>query len=174
MRKPLLVASLFAVMTGCVDAPTDGMDEALDSQLEAFDDGKYDGPILAVDGAQDYKLEVRKIETTEDYGDWTVQPEVYLSVNDAKSPICPSTLNCNFDLADVHGGLNTSTGERVWMGDELRDGVEFAVHERHWDTSRNSFIDEIKGLTKIRIGQTGSLRIKPFGKVKSIEFRVQF
>jgi hypothetical protein len=176
MRKPLLVASiavLGGLVAGCVDAPGSTDSGELDPQLEAFDDGKYDGPILAVDAQQDYRIEVRKVETTEDYGEWTVQPDVYLSVNDSRSPSCPSADNCNFDLADVQGDLTDAGSERIWSGDELRDGVEFAVHEVHSDGG-GGLIDEIKGLTRIRIGQTGSLRIKPFGKVKSIEFRVEF
>ncbi len=166
------VLGTFALATGCIESPTDG-DEPLDPSLEAFDDGKYDGPVVAVDAQQDYKIEVRSVATTEDYGEWTVQPGVYLTVADARSPLCPSTLDCNFDLAMVPGSLNVGSSERMWSGAELRDGVEFAVHERRFD-SGGGLIDEIKGLTTIRIGQTGSLRIKPFGSVKWIEFRVKF
>lgn len=174
MRKPivLLVAAgalLGSLVTGCAtDAPSD----ELDPGLEAFDDGKYDGPLMPVEAQDDYRLEVRKVETTEAYDEWTVQPELYLKVANAQSPICPSALNCNFDLANVPGQLDFRGTERQWSGAELRDGVEFAVYERK--SSGSSFIDELKGLTKIKIGQTGSLRIKPFGKVKSIEFRVTF
>jgi hypothetical protein len=163
---------LGAFIPGCIESPTEG-DEALDPALEAFDDGKYDGPIVAVAAAQDYKIEVRSVSTTDDYGEWTVQPDLYLTVADAQSPVCPSADNCNFDLANVPGRLNLGSSERMWSGAELRDGVEFAVHERR-PASGGGFIDEIKGLTTIRIGQTGSLRIRPFGRVKSIEFRVRF
>lgn len=170
----LLVASTLLAGTGCIsEAPSDETGE-LDPALEAFDDGKYDGPVVGVDAAQDYTIEVRKVETTEDYGEWTVQPELYLTVADARSPICPSAEMCNFDLANQPAPLVINSGERMWTGDELRDGVEFAVHERRPSSSGSGFIDEIKGLTRIRIGQTGSLRIKPFGRVKSIEFRVKF
>lgn len=179
MRKPVLVASIAVLgqlVVGCVEAPVDDSAD-LDSHLEAFDDGKYDGPILPIDESQqDYKIEVRKIETTEDYGEWQVQPELYLKVNDAMSTACPSTLNCNFDLADVPGTLSTAEmAEARWTGRQLRDdGVEFSVVERNWSSDHTSFVDDIKGLLKIKIGQTGSLRIKPFGKVKSIEFRMTF
>ena len=170
MRKTLqLVVAAGALLGGCVtEAPSDDLDPG----LEAFDDGKYDGPLVPVEGSEDYRIQVRSVETTEDYGAWTVQPELYLKVADAQSPLCPSALNCNFDLANTPGHLNLGSSERAWSGAELRDGVEFKVFERR--STSSGIIDELKGLTKIKIGQTGSLRIKPFGRVKSIEFRVTF
>ena len=57
----------------------------------------------------------------------------------------------------------------MWSGAELRDGVEFAVHERRFD-SGGGLIDEIKGLTTIRIGQTGRAFVVD-GRGYSIQWR---
>lgn len=178
MTSSLQTLLLAATMTssvlfgGCVTEETD--DAALDPSLEQIDDGKYDGPVLPVDRSGEYSMDVGTIETTQEYGAWTVKPDLYLTVADARTASCPDPSHCNFDLADaMPGQLQLGTSERVWSGDELRDGVEFAIHNRYTN-SGGSVVDEVLGLTKIKIGSTGSLKIKPFGRVKSITFRVRF
>jgi hypothetical protein len=165
----LLICTPFVASCGVEGEPEDD----LDPSLEVFDDGKYDGPLVALDPDGEYRVEVRAVETSENYAAFPAQPNVFLTVGDARSTNCPSVTNCNFDLAKVPGRMNVSTTERVFTGAELRDGVDFTVHNT-FDNGDGGFRDQISGLTKIKIGRTGSLRIRPFGKVKRIEFRIKF
>jgi len=175
MRQGLWGAVLaLGFMTGCA-GQQEGLGE-LDPALEQLEGGKEDGPVTAVQRSSDYQLQIAGVEAVAgDDWDLDADSELYVTVEDAQTPLCiTSQLICDYKLEEAPGTLTFDDGmQRRFGGDELRDGVGFAVHMK----SRNAgqeLKDKLVGFTTIRIGRTGTLKIKPFGSVKSITFTVKW
>lgn len=174
MKHGMFVTLLAAGLLGGCSGPQDAT-EALDPNLVQIDDGKADGPPVQLHATHDYRIQVNGLEAYPDITDhsldeWQLppQPALVLTVEDARTTVCDDTV-CTFGPGHP---LNLDSGEeRRFSGQELRDGVAFSVHDMN---SGSSLVDDVIGLTRIHIGQTGSLKIKPFGKVKSITFTIKF
>jgi hypothetical protein len=158
---------------GCGETPS----YELDPMLEENDDGKYDGPKVPVELAARYHLQIDSVEVSAanpDFGDSLAGSRLYVSVQNARTAVCPTALLCSYYESPLSGTLSYDDGERAFSGRELLSGVDISVHEVDGTSLVSEVRETVAGLTHIPIGRTGSLIIKPFGRVKKITFRLSF
>jgi hypothetical protein len=181
-----LAALALGLLSGCAPI-VDGDDQTdyTDSALHADDDPLTSGESEILRSDRMYRVEISAAEVEPDLdldAPLRPAPDLFATVQDARTVQCTDTWNCNFDLEQVNRGrlFLPSGEERLFSGRELRDGASFRVITVERPESSGGFefadgiVETVRSLTRFRIGRcNGSWSADPLGDTKKISIRVR-